>query len=116
MNNDLISIIIPSYNRKDFICRAVESILKQNYRNIEIIIVDDGSTDGTFEFINDEYKSNENVSVFKNEKNSGAGFCRKFGYNKSVGNYIIFMDDDDYYTNFDFFKHAIDIFQKYENV
>ncbi len=116
MNNELISVVIPSYNRKDFICRAIDSVLKQNYKDVEIIIVDDGSTDGTFEFLNNQYVSIPNVFIYKNEKNSGAGFSRKSGYQKSKGAYIIFMDDDDYYTNYEFFDHAIDVFRKMNNV
>ena len=116
MENKLISIIIPSYNRRDFICRAIDSVLKQNYNDIEIIIVDDGSTDGTLEFLKEQYKNKKNIFLYKNEKNSGAGFSRKVGYSKARGAYLIFMDDDDYYTNYEFFKHAIDIFSKMKNV
>ncbi|MBP3708236.1 MAG: glycosyltransferase family 2 protein [Clostridia bacterium] len=115
-DNKLISVIIPSYNRKDFIDRAINSVLKQNYKDIEIIIVDDGSTDGTFEYLKDKYAKLNNFRIYRNEKNSGAGFSRKVGYNKSNGNYLIFMDDDDYYTNFEFFNHAIEVFDRYENV
>lgn len=114
--NNLISVIIPSFNRKDLIDRAIESILKQNYKEFEILIIDDGSTDGTYEYLNEKYINNKNIKIYKNEKNSGAGFSRKSGYKKSNGKYIIFMDDDDYYTNFDFFNHAITTFEKYEGI
>lgn len=115
-DNKLISVIIPSYNRKEFIDRAINSVLKQKYKPVEIIVVDDGSTDGTFEYLNEQYAQIDNFKMYKNQKNSGAGFSRKVGYNKSNGSYLIFLDDDDYYTNFDFFNHAIDILDKYENV
>lgn len=116
MVEGLISVIIPSYNRKDFICRAVDSVLNQHYEKKEIVIIDDGSTDGTFEFIKETYKDNSNVSIYKNAKNSGAGFSRKSGLQKCNGEFLIFMDDDDYYTNFDFFEHAVKVFRDYENV
>ena len=116
MDNKLISIIIPSYNRKEFIGQAINSALKQSYKDIEIIIIDDGSSDGTFEFLNEQYKNNSNIKIYRNEKNSGAGFSRKDGYKKSNGDYVVFMDDDDYYTNFDFFEQAVNILNKMENV
>lgn len=113
---ELISIIIPTYNRKDFLCQAIDSVLKQTYKNIEIIIIDDGSKDGTMECIEDKYGRNEKVKFFQNSKNSGAGFSRKNGYKKAKGNYIIFMDDDDYYTNYNFFEDAINILQERQNI
>lgn len=75
--NNKISVIIPSYNRKEFINKAVESVLNQTYKNVEIIIIDDGSTDGTYELFQQEYKDKHNIIMYKNEKNSGAGFSRK---------------------------------------
>lgn len=113
--NNLISVIIPSFNRKEFIDRAIDSVLKQNYKDVEILVIDDGSTDGTYEFLKEKY-NNSNVKIYRNETNSGAGYSRKSGYQKSNGKYIIFMDDDDYYTNFDFFNHAIDVFKQNECV
>ena len=114
--DNIISVIIPSYNRKEFIDRAIDSVLKQNHKKVEILVIDDGSTDGTFEYLNGKYQNNSIVKIFRNEKNSGAGYSRKSGYKKSIGKYIVFMDDDDYYTNFDFFSHAIEVFEKNENV
>lgn len=111
-----ISIIIPSYNRKDFLVEAIEKIFLQSYKNYEIIIIDDASNDGTEETINKKYHNNSNIKFFKNEKNSGAGFSRKAGYKKSTGEYIIFLDDDDYYTDLDFFKKAIDIFNREKDI
>lgn len=113
---NLISVIIPSYNRKDFICNAIDSVLKQDYEEKEIIIVDDGSTDGTEEIISNHYGQNKTIRFYKNEKNSGAGFSRKFGYQKSNGEYLIFMDDDDYYTNDCFFSEAVKILKEKKDI
>jgi len=112
----LISIIIPSYNRKMFITKAIESVLNQTYKDIEIIIIDDGSTDGTEQYIKEKYEKNEIVKFYKNVKNSGAGFSRKVGYEKAKGEYLIFMDDDDYYTDNEFFEKSMKIFQEKENI
>ena len=112
----LISVIIPTYNRKKFIQEAINSVLEQNYKNLEIIIVDDCSNDDTMEILKEKYSSNERIKLYSNEKNSGAGVSRKFGYSKASGEYLVFMDDDDYYTNMEFFSRAIQILEQNHNI
>lgn len=109
MNNDLISIIIPSCNRKEFLCKAINSVLDQSYKNIEIIIVDDASKDGTEEYVKQKYENNSNIKYYKNDVNMGAGASRKRGLSYAQGDYLIFMDDDDYYIDYRFFESAIKI-------
>lgn len=116
LEKNLVSIIIPSYNRRKYLEEAIESVLKQTYENKEIIIVDDCSKDGTEEYITEKYRNNTRIKFYKNKENSGAGVSRKNGYDKSKGNYIIFMDDDDYYTNDDFIERAIEILKLKENI
>lgn len=116
LEKNLVSIIIPSYNRRKYLEEAIESVLKQTYENKEIIIVDDCSKDGTEEHITEKYRNNTRIKFYKNKENSGAGVSRKNGYDKSKGNYIIFMDDDDYYTNDDFIERAIEILKLKENI
>ena len=116
LDEELISVIIPSYNRKEYLKKAIESVLKQTYNNIEIIIVDDGSKDGTQNYITETYKDDTRIKFYKNKENLGAGVSRKIGYDKSKGNYVIFMDDDDYYTNYDFFEEAIKVFETKANI
>ncbi len=111
LEENLISVIIPSYNRKEYLKKAIESVLKQTYQNKEIIIVDDCSNDGTEEYFTEKYKDDSRIKFYKNKENLGAGASRKNGYDKSKGNYIIFMDDDDYYTNYSFFEKAIEILE-----
>lgn len=95
MNNPLVSVIIPAYNRGHLIRKAVDSVLNQTYDNIEIIIVDDCSTDNTKEVILniDDHR----VKYLKNETNSGPSYSRNFGIKHSVGDYIAFLDSDDEY-------------------
>ena len=112
----LISVIIPSFNRKKFINKAIESVLNQDYNNVEIIIVDDGSTDGTYEYLKEKYKKNESITLYRNKKNLGAGLSRKKGYNLANGKYVIFMDDDDYYTDYNFFKQSMYILKQKPNI
>ena len=86
------SIIIPTYNRASFITKAIESVLQQEYQDYELIIVDDGSTDGTIEVIT-PYLS-EKIKYFKTE-NSERGAARNRGIEHSSGDYITFFDSDD---------------------
>lgn len=93
----LVSIVIPTYNRKELLIEAVSSCIKQEYKNIEIIIIDDGSSDGTESVVENmlntkwqEYK----IKYFK-QKNSGASAARNFGIQKAKGKYIQFLDSDD---------------------
>jgi len=89
----LVSVIIPTYNREDTILRAIESVLNQTYKNWELIIVDDGSTDNTKEVL-EPYLKNKKISYFKT-KNKGVCHARNFGIKKSKGEYIAFLDSDD---------------------
>lgn len=94
---DLVSIIIPSYNRVNYLIEAVESCTTQDYKNIEVIIVDDGSTDRTEEIILNKLKkewSNYNI-IYRKQKNSGASSARNMGLKISNGEFIQFLDSDD---------------------
>ncbi len=92
---DLISIIIPSYNREHIILRAVKSILNQTYQNIELIIVDDCSTDKTTLLIREIMKKDSRVQLLVNEKNRGPNYTRNSGIRHSKGKYISLLDSDD---------------------
>lgn len=86
----LVSVIIPTFNRANFIERAIRSVLAQTYRNIEVVVIDDGSSDATQEIVS-KY---EEIKYFKIE-NSGVSFARNFGVSKCLGGYIAFLDSDD---------------------
>ena len=86
-----MSVIIPTYNRAHYICEAVESVLAQTYKNVEIIVVDDGSTDGTEEVLS-LYRGR--IRYFYQE-NRGPSAARNAGIQKSTGPYIAFLDSDD---------------------
>lgn len=95
----LISVIIPSYNRGDLLPRAVQSVIMQDYRPLEILIVDDGSTDDTPEKIHEMLKVNEASDVtFRAifQKNAGPGAARNTGVDAASGDLLTFLDDDDY--------------------
>lgn len=89
-----ISIIVPVYNSKKTIQRCVDSLLNQDYKNIEIVLVDDGSLDNSLKIIKKYAKQNTNIKVFS-QKNGGAGKARNKGIKEATGDYITFVDSDD---------------------
>lgn len=91
----MISIIIPAYNAEKYIERSVNSCLKQDYLDIEIIIVDDGSTDKTLNISRKLQKNINKINVLK-QQNSGVSAARNLGIASAKGEYIIFLDADDY--------------------
>ena len=86
-----ISVIIPTYNRKNTLPRAVESVLNQTYKPVEIIIVDDGSTDGTKEWFSEMYP----LVHYIYQVNSGVSLARNTGINSARGDWIALLDSDD---------------------
>lgn len=92
--NDLVSIIMPSYNTAKYISDSIDSVLGQTYTNWELIIVDDCSTDNTDDIVN-EYSSDNRIKYLKNEKNSGAAVSRNYGLREAKGKWIAFLDSDD---------------------
>lgn len=88
----MISIIIPTYNSEKYIIECIKNVLNNTYKNYEIIIIDDGSTDNTIELIN---KLNiDNLRIIKSD-NKGPGIARNIGIKNAIGDYIFFIDSDD---------------------
>jgi len=88
-----ISVIIPTYNRASLLARALNSVLNQTYRSIEVIVVDDGSQDGTEESV--KRINDKRIRYIKHEKNRGVSAARNTGIDKAKSNYIAFLDSDD---------------------
>ncbi|WP_034920701.1 glycosyltransferase family 2 protein [Gillisia sp. CAL575] len=88
-----MTVIMPVYNRRDAVKNAIFSVLNQSFPDFELIIVDDCSTDGSWEFCNSI--NDRRIRTFKLPKNSGAAVARNFGISKSLGKYISFLDSDD---------------------
>lgn len=91
-----ISVIIPTYNRQDTISNAIESIVNQTFKNWELILIDDGSTDKTFDSVK-PYLSDSRITYFKQE-NNGVCSARNSGAAKSESDWLIFLDSDDELT------------------
>ena len=91
----IVSVIIPVFNREKFIVDILTLLKKQNYRPLEVVIVDDASTDNTVGEINSFIKNNSdkqfNLFLYKNKNNKGACYCRNYGIHNSNGKYIQFQ-------------------------
>ena len=96
-SNPLVTVYIPTFNRVELLKRAVESVRQQTYQNLEIIIVDDCSTDGTHEYLKDISNKDSRIRFFLKEKNSGACVSRNIAIENAKGEYITGLDDDDYF-------------------
>lgn len=90
----LVSVIVPVYNVEEYLAECVESILSQTYHNIEIILVDDGSTDESGLLCEEYAKKDDRVRVFHKE-NGGLSDARNYGIDRAEGSYITFVDSDD---------------------
>ncbi|OFI48750.1 glycosyl transferase [Floricoccus tropicus] len=96
---DKVSILMPLYNSEKFLVDTVNSVLNQTYDNFELLIVDDLSTDNSFEIAKNLKKVDDRVKVFQLEKNSGAAKARNFALSKSSGRFISYLDADDLWKN-----------------
>ena len=92
-----ITVIVPVYNTKKFLKRCIMSIMNQSYSNLEIIIINDGSTDGSEKICNELEKADERIRVI-HQKNNGIAATRNIGIENATGQYISFVDSDDYLT------------------
>ncbi|NHM29991.1 glycosyltransferase family 2 protein [Neobacillus terrae] len=104
-----ISIIITTYNRKDYLYQAINSILEQNYPNKEIIVIDDNSSDGTDELMKEKFEKESRVIYIRKEKNCGPGNNRREAFESFAdGEYTLFLDDDDYLVDMNYLTKAVD--------
>lgn len=122
-----VSIILPLYNKIGFIEQTVRSIQAQSFNEWELIIIDDCSSDGSLDIVEKIRGKDKRISLFRNDTNRGANYCRNLGVNVAQSPYIIFLDADDVlaydclknrldktvlYPNFDFWVFTMNIFKK----
>lgn len=110
MDTNLISVIIPVYNAEKYIEYCLKSVLDQTYKNLEIILIDDGSTDSSFEIIKYYQKKDKRIKILK-QTNKGAGAARNYGLAVAKGRYIGFVDSDDW-IQLDMYEYLIKIMKK----
>lgn len=98
-SDPLVTVYIPTYNRVELLERAVNSVLEQTYKHIEIIVVDDNSNDNTHEYLKYISSKDSRIRYFIKEENSGACVSRNIGILNAKGDFITGLDDDDYFRN-----------------
>ena len=96
MKKELISIIVPVYNVEEYLKRCIDSLVNQTYSNIEIILVNDGSTDKSLSICKDYEKKSNGKIICLDKKNGGVSDARNFGLEHAKGEYVTFVDSDDY--------------------
>ena len=94
-----VSIIVPVYNEEEYVSTCLDSLINQTLDDIEIILIDDSSTDNSLNILLDYAKKYPNIKVYHNEKNIGQGASRNRGLSLATGEYIGFVDSDDYIRN-----------------
>ena len=93
--NELVSIIIPFYNSEKYLKRSLDSVVFQSYKNLDIILIDDKSTDDSLSICKTYQKNDGRIRIFKNDINKGPGGSRNLGLKNAMGEYVYFMDSDD---------------------
>ena len=109
-----VSFIIPVYNVEQYLEQCVDSVLNQTYRNIEVILVDDGSPDEC-PAICDAYALKDNRVKVVHKLNGGASTARNAGLDEATGEYVIFIDGDDFWVNNDDLDKLVELIRKYQN-
>ena len=95
MGKELISIIVPVYNAEKYLQKCLDSILEQTYQNLEIIIVNDGSTDNSGQICH-EYEQKDSRIIYMEKENGGVSDTRNTGLDRMTGSYVTFVDSDDW--------------------
>ena len=106
-NSKKISVIVPAYNVEKYIEKCVNSLIGQTYNNIEILVVDDGSTDNTGRILDEKYKYDARVLVFHKE-NGGLSDARNYGLDRMTGDFVTFVDSDDFVDK-DYFSYLMEL-------
>ena len=111
MEKEKVSIIIPVYNSEKMLEKCIESVINQTYKNIEILIVNDGSKDKSLEIMKENQNKDHRIMVI-NQENKGLSGARNAGLDKATGEYVTFIDSDDYIKE-NLIKDTIEIFNRY---
>lgn len=98
MDNFDVSVIVPVYNCEKYIGTTLDSIINQDFKNFEVIVIDDGSTDRSLEIINEKLSKSLISHQIIHQENSGVSSARNAGISKATGKYLVFIDGDDYVT------------------
>ena len=111
MSNPKISVILPVYNVEKYLGECLDSIINQTLKDIEVICVNDGSTDNSLSILK-EYASKDTRIKIIDKENEGQGYARKVGLENAIGKYILFCDSDDYYADLTAFEELYNYIEK----
>lgn len=106
--NKLVSVILPTYNGSSWIQRAIKSVISQSYRDLELLVVDDGSTDNTAFIVANMAQNDSRIRYIKNDVNSGIQKTLNYGLKEARGEYVARIDDDDYWVDTDKLQKQVD--------
>lgn len=112
MIKEKVSVIMPVYNASCFLREAIDSVLNQTYTDIELILIDDCSTDNSYDILCEYEQKDDRVRVFKNECNKGVSYTRNFGVSMAQFDYVALIDSDDLWHE-DKLQKQLDIISKY---
>lgn len=111
--DELISVIVPVYNSESYLHKCITSLINQSYLNLEILLIDNGSTDNSLEICQNYAEKDERIKVYQ-AKDGSQGAARNLGILKSKGDYVMFADSGDYVVN-DFCQNALTAIQKFNS-
>src|SRR5262245_56314305 len=100
MEQPTVTVIVPTYNREAWLRRSIDSVRNQTFQNWQLLIVDDGSTDGSFELVKELAGQDSRISWMRNVRTKGPAGARNSGIDCATGRYIAFLDSDDEWENF----------------
>ena len=112
MKNPKVAVIIPNYNKADYILDCIDSVINQTYANIEIIIIDDRSTDNSDIIIGQILQKHPNIKYHRLSQNHGVSYARNYGAKKTDADYLVFLDADDIFINKNKIKNEVSIISK----
>ena len=111
-NSPLVSIITPIFNGARYLSQYYTTINSQTYRNIEIVCIDDCSTDATLNELNKLQRNDRRIKVIENGTNKSSGVSKNIGISNATGKYIVFLDIDDFYNDENSIKRFVDVCEK----
>ena len=109
-----VSVIVPVYNVEDYLRECLDSIINQTLREIEILCIDDCGTDNSYNILEEYAKKDDRIKILKNNQNMGVGYSRNIGIKESKGEYIAFIDSDDYISK-DYYQNLYTTAKKYDS-
>ncbi len=110
-NKPLVSVIMPVYNAEEFLDRSISSVINQTYDNLEILLIDDCSTDNSYNILKEYAKKDKRIKIFHNQENQHVSETRNVGIRNSTGKYLYFIDSDDFIDN-DYIEHLVNTAEK----